>query len=68
MISLYGNYRLGFAKGDADGAISGLLYDLTDEYGRSSGDIRNMFTIGGNITFRGRSRLFPLSSRLGPTV
>ncbi|HEY2866147.1 MAG TPA: carboxypeptidase regulatory-like domain-containing protein [Pyrinomonadaceae bacterium] len=48
-ISLYGNYRLGFAKGNADGGFPAYSYDLTDEYGRSSFDIRNMFTIGGNL-------------------
>jgi hypothetical protein len=50
--SLFGNYRLGFAKGDSDGAgtFPGYSYDFTGEYGRSSFDIRHSFTIGGNIT------------------
>ena len=51
-ISLFGNYRLGFSKGNTDGAgtFPAYTYDLSGEYGRSSGDIRNMFTVGGNIT------------------
>jgi len=49
-ISLFGNYRLGFAKGNADGGFPAYSYDLTDEYGRSSFDIRNMFTISGNLS------------------
>ncbi len=50
-INLFGNYRLGFADSDADGSGSfpAYSYDLTDEYGRSSGDIRHNFFIGGNI-------------------
>ncbi len=50
--SLFGNYRLGFANSNSDGAGSfpSYTYDLTDEYGRSSFDIRNSFTIGGNFT------------------
>jgi hypothetical protein len=61
MISLFGNYRLGFAKGDADGANSfpAYSYNLGGEYGRSSGDIRNMFTIGGNITLPWQISLSP---------
>jgi hypothetical protein len=50
-ISLFGNYRLGFSKGDSDNlSFPAYSYDLAGEFGRSSGDIRNMFTIGGNIT------------------
>lgn len=50
--SLFGNYRLGFANGDSDGAGSfpAYSYDLTDEFGRSSFDIRHNFVIGGNFT------------------
>lgn len=50
--SLFGNYRLGFAKGDTDGAGSfpAYSYDLTDEYGRTLFDIRHSFVVGGNIT------------------
>jgi hypothetical protein len=49
--SLFGNYRLGFAKSDADGVGSfpAYSYDLSDEYGRSSGDIRHNFVFGGNF-------------------
>lgn len=49
--TLFGNYRLGFANGDSDGAFSSpaYAYDLTGEYGRSSFDVRHNFVIGGNI-------------------
>ncbi len=51
-VSVFGNYRLGFANGDSDGAGSfpAYSYDLTDEYGRSSFDIRHNLTIGGNFS------------------
>ena len=50
-VSLFGNYRLGFSKGDADGAGSfpAYSYNLDGEYGRTSGDIRHNFFFGGNI-------------------
>jgi hypothetical protein len=50
--SLFGNYRLGFSKGDTDGANSfpAYSYDLSGEYGRSSFDIRHNFIMGGNIS------------------
>jgi len=50
--SLFGFYRLGFSNGDTDGAGSfpAYTYDLTGEYGRSSGDIRHNVVIGGNFT------------------
>lgn len=60
-ISLFGNYRLGFAKGDTDGAGSfpAFSYDLSDEYGRSSFDIRHTFIIGGNINLPWEVSLSP---------
>lgn len=50
-LSIFGNYRLGFANGDTDGAgtFPAYTYDLTDEYGRSSFDTRHNFFLGGNI-------------------
>ncbi len=59
--SLFGNYRLGFAKGDTDGAGSfpAYTYDLTGEYGRSLFDIRHSFVIGGNITMPWKVTLNP---------
>jgi len=50
--NLFANYSLGFAKGDSDGAGSfpAYSYDLTDEFGRSSFDMRHSFVIGGNFT------------------
>jgi hypothetical protein len=60
-ISLFGNYRLGFAKGDSDGAGSfpAYSYDLNGEYGRSSFDIRHMFFVGGNINLPWEISLSP---------
>jgi hypothetical protein len=48
-VSLFGNYGLAFAKNDTDGGFPAYSYDLSDEYGRSSGDIRHRFIIGGNV-------------------
>ncbi len=49
--TLFANYSLGFSNGDSDGSGSfpAYSYDLTDEYGRSSFDIRHNFVIGGNF-------------------
>ncbi len=49
--SFFANYSLGFSNGDSDGAGSfpAYAYDLSDEYGRSSFDIRHNFVIGGNF-------------------
>ena len=51
-INLFGNYSLGFSNGDSDGAGSfpAYSYDLTDEFGRSSFDIRHNFVFGGNFS------------------
>ncbi len=59
--SVFGNYRLGFAKSDADGAGSfpAYSYDTTNEYGRSSFDIRHNFFIGGSIGMPWRVRMSP---------
>ena len=49
--SLFANYSLGFSNSDTDGAGSfpAYSYDLSDEFGRSSFDIRHNFVIGGNF-------------------
>ncbi len=62
-VSLFGNYRLGFANGDTDGAGSfpSYSYDLSNEWGRSSFDIRHNFMIGGNISL-------PWSISLNPFI
>ena len=59
--SLFGNYRLGFANGNTDGAGSfpAYSYDLTGEYGRTSFDIRHSFTIAGSITMPWKITLNP---------
>ena len=50
-INIFANYSLGFSNGDSDGAGSfpAYSYDLTDEFGRSSFDIRHSFVLGGNF-------------------
>lgn len=50
--NLFANYSLGFARGDSDGAGSfpAYSYDLEDEFGRSSFDVRHNFVIGGNFS------------------
>lgn len=51
-ISIWGNYSLGFMKGDSDGAFSfpAYSYDLSGEYGRSGSDVRHNFVFGGNVS------------------
>ena len=60
-ISLFGNYRLGFSKGDSEGAGSfpAYTYDLSGEWGRSSLDIRHNFFIGGSVTLPWEINLRP---------
>ena len=59
--SLFGNYRLGFAKSDTDGAGSFPLYsyDLSNEYGNSSLDVRHNFFVGGSISMPWKIRMSP---------
>ena len=58
---LFGNYRLGFAKSDTDGAGSfpAYTYDLSGEYGNSSLDVRHNLFIGGSITMPWKIRVSP---------
>jgi Carboxypeptidase regulatory-like domain/TonB dependent receptor len=60
-ISLFGNYRLGYAKSDTDGAGSfpSYSYDLTNEYGRSSLDVRHSLFVGGSIGLPFKIRMSP---------
>jgi hypothetical protein len=62
-VSLFGNYRYGFSNSNADGSGSfpAYSYDLTGEYGRSGGDIRHNFFVGGNINL-------PWSVSLSPFI
>ncbi|MEO6391246.1 MAG: carboxypeptidase regulatory-like domain-containing protein, partial [Pyrinomonadaceae bacterium] len=50
-ISLFGNYALGRARSDSEGASTfpANQYDLSNEYGNSAVDIRHRFVLGGNI-------------------
>jgi hypothetical protein len=60
-ISLFGNYRLGFAKSDSDGAGSfpAYSYDLSGEYGNSLLDTRHNVFVGGQITLPWQIRMSP---------
>jgi hypothetical protein len=60
-VSLFGNYTFGGAKSDTDGSgtFPANSYDLTDEYGDSTTDIRHRFTIGGTVTSYWNVRLSP---------
>ena len=46
---LFGNYRLGSVKSDADGGFPAYSYDTSNEYGRASFDIRHFFIVGGSF-------------------
>lgn len=65
---LFGNYRLGWAKGDAEGggffggggvSFPAYSYDLSNEYGRSVLGVRHNLFIGGNFTLPWKVRLSP---------
>jgi hypothetical protein len=60
-ISLFGNYRYGFVNSNADGSGSfpAYSYNLDGEYGRSGGDIRHNFFVGGNISLPYQLSLSP---------
>ena len=60
-ISLNVTYRLGFAKGDSDGAGSfpANTYDFTGEYGNSLQDIRHNLTLFGSFTLPWRISVNP---------
>ncbi len=59
--SLFGNYRLGYANSDTDGAGNFPLYtyDLNNEYGNSSLDVRHNFFVGGSINMPWKIRMSP---------
>jgi uncharacterized membrane protein YgcG len=59
--SLFGNYRLGFAKSDSDSVNSfpAYSYDLGSEYGNSSLDVRHSMFIGGSFTLPWAVRMNP---------
>ncbi len=59
--TVFGNYRLNFAKSDSDsaGSFPAYSYDLSGEYGNSAFDIRHNVTIGGSFTMPWKVRLSP---------
>ena len=55
-ISIFGNYSIGKARSDSDGAgsLPANSYDLSGEYGDALLDVRHRFTLGGSFeTFWG---------------
>ena len=62
--TVFGNYRLGFAKSDTDGDFPAYSYDTSNEYSRSSFDTRHFFVIGGSfgLPFNFRASPFILAS------
>jgi hypothetical protein len=61
-ISLFGFYTLGFVNSNTSGpgAFPSNPYDLDQDWGRASYDVRNRVTIGGNITLPYGIGLSPL--------
>ncbi|MFL6300289.1 MAG: carboxypeptidase regulatory-like domain-containing protein [Terriglobales bacterium] len=61
-ISLFGFYTLGFVNSNTTGpgAFPSNPYDLDQDWGRASYDVRNRLTIGGNITLPYGIGLSPL--------
>jgi hypothetical protein len=51
-LTLFSNYAFSKAKNDTDGAgtFPANQYDVSDEYGRASFDVRHRFFVGGNYT------------------
>lgn len=49
-MSFSGNYVLSSQKSDSDGGFPVNSYDMSGEWGRSSGDIRHRFTLFGNYS------------------
>jgi hypothetical protein len=63
-LSLFGYYSLNYAKSNTDGVGSSPAnqYDLRDEYGPASNDVRNRGGFGGSITSKWGLRLNPFVS------
>jgi hypothetical protein len=60
--TLFANYVLGEARSDTDGvgAFPANTYDLRNEFGRSSLDVRHRATVGGSITLPWEVSVSPL--------
>lgn len=61
-ISFNANYRLGFAKSNTDGAgtFPAYSYDFSSEYGNSTQDIRNFFSLFGSFQLPWKVRMSPI--------
>ncbi|MGI8554834.1 MAG: hypothetical protein ACR2LT_00540 [Pyrinomonadaceae bacterium] len=58
-ITFGANYRLGFAKSNADGGFPAYSYDFSNEYSNSSQDIRNFFVFYGSAQLPWNVRVSP---------
>lgn len=60
-VQLFGFYTLGYANGDTSGVSSfpSNSYDISQDYGRASFDVRHRFFLGGSIAFPYLFRLSP---------
>jgi len=60
-VQLFGFYTLGYADGDASGVSNfpSNSYDIRQDYGRSSFDVRHRFFLGGSVAFPYLIRLSP---------
>ena len=48
---LYANYRYGFRRADTEGGFPSNQYDIGQDYGRTTSDIRHRLFLGGFFTF-----------------
>jgi hypothetical protein len=60
-VQLFGYYSLGYANSDASGvsSFSSNSYNISQDYGRASFDVRNRFFLGGSIALPYLFRLSP---------
>ena len=60
-LTLFANYTLASTRSDTDGAYTSPAnpYDLATEFGRSSGDVRNQFFVGGSVALPAGFRISP---------
>jgi Carboxypeptidase regulatory-like domain len=60
-VQLFGYYSLGYANSDASGVSSfaSNSYNISQDYGRASFDVRNRFFLGGSVALPYQFRLSP---------
>ncbi len=58
-VSLFGFYTLSYADGNTAGGFPMNQYDVAEDYGRTSYDVRNRLFVGGNLNLSRGFQLFP---------